>query len=158
MRKKSAFIKISSVWCFLKSTRPVYYKLNLNFDIKLQSKPFFFKKHIFAFFTKTPLIERQLFWKTAKLLLIKLHIYRQKLFNVISAWSEIMSLKGDQLGILLSVYLGNSRDVNKRSQSLALWTWYQRNSPSILYISASLGMSTSVFKALPGKLDIKTLA
>ena len=31
----------------------------------------------------------------------------------------------------------------------------KRHSPSILYISASLGMSTSVLKALPGKLDIK---
>ena len=32
-----------------------------------------------------------------------------------------------------------------------------RHSPSIIYISASLAMSTSVLKALPGKLDIKTL-
>ena len=31
----------------------------------------------------------------------------------------------------------------------------KRHSPSILYISASLTMSTSVLKALPGKLDIK---
>ena len=31
----------------------------------------------------------------------------------------------------------------------------KRHSPSILYILASLGMSTSVLKALPGKLDIK---
>ena len=31
----------------------------------------------------------------------------------------------------------------------------KRNSPSILYISASLAMSKSVLKALPGKLDIK---
>ena len=31
----------------------------------------------------------------------------------------------------------------------------KRHSPSILYISASLAMSTSVLKALPGKLDIK---
>ena len=30
----------------------------------------------------------------------------------------------------------------------------RRHSPSILYISASLVMSTSVLKALPGKLDI----
>ena len=29
------------------------------------------------------------------------------------------------------------------------------HSPSILYISASLAMSTCVLKALPGKLDIK---
>ena len=31
----------------------------------------------------------------------------------------------------------------------------KRHSPSILYISASLVMSTSVLKALPGKLEIK---
>ena len=31
----------------------------------------------------------------------------------------------------------------------------KRHSPSILYISASLAMSTRVLKALPGKLDIK---
>ena len=31
----------------------------------------------------------------------------------------------------------------------------KRHSPSILYISASLAMSTSVFKALPGQLVIK---
>ena len=31
----------------------------------------------------------------------------------------------------------------------------KRQSPSILYISASLTMSTSILKALPGKLDIK---
>ena len=31
----------------------------------------------------------------------------------------------------------------------------KRHSPSILYISASLAMSTSVLEALPGKLDIK---
>ena len=31
----------------------------------------------------------------------------------------------------------------------------KRHSPSIIYISASLAMSTNVLKALPGKLDIK---
>ena len=31
----------------------------------------------------------------------------------------------------------------------------KRHSPSILYISTSLAMSTSVLKALPGKFDIK---
>ena len=31
----------------------------------------------------------------------------------------------------------------------------KRHSPSTLYILASLAMSTSVLKALPGKLDIK---
>ena len=34
----------------------------------------------------------------------------------------------------------------------------KRLSPSILYISASLAMSTSVLKALPGKPDIKRLS
>ena len=31
----------------------------------------------------------------------------------------------------------------------------KRHSPSVLYISANLAMSTSVLKTLPGKLDIK---
>ena len=31
----------------------------------------------------------------------------------------------------------------------------KRHAPSILYVSASLTMSTSILKALPGKLDIK---
>ena len=31
----------------------------------------------------------------------------------------------------------------------------KRHSPSILYITVSLPMSTSVFEALPGRLDIK---
>ena len=31
----------------------------------------------------------------------------------------------------------------------------KRHSPSVLYLSASLAMSTSVLKALPGKLDFK---
>ena len=30
MRKKIRLVKIFSLWCFLKTTRPVYYQLNLN--------------------------------------------------------------------------------------------------------------------------------
>ena len=47
------------------------------------------------------------------------------------------------------------RDVNKRSQRLPGKLDIKRHSPSILYISASLSMSTSVLEALPGKVDIK---
>ena len=55
MRKKYILVKISNVWCFLKSTRPVYYQFNLialKFDIRLHSKPFSSKIHIFAFLMK----------------------------------------------------------------------------------------------------------
>ena len=48
-RKKSTLVKIPSVWCFLKSTRPAYYQLNLN-DVKIQSKSFFFSKSMFLQF------------------------------------------------------------------------------------------------------------
>ena len=58
--KKSTVVKISSVWC---STRPVYHQLHLNL-IKTSLKTIFLKKnHIFAFLTKKPWIERQLFLK-----------------------------------------------------------------------------------------------
>ena len=77
----------------------------IKFDIKLHSNHFSSKKHTFAFWTKKTWIERQLFWKTAKLLPIKPHISKQKKSNVISALSEIMNLKSDQLEILLSVQL-----------------------------------------------------
>ena len=49
--------------------------------------------------------------------------------------------------------LGKPRNVNM--QALPGKLDIKRHSPSILYISASLAMSTSVLKALPGKLDIK---
>ena len=53
--------------------------------------------------------------------------------------------------------LGKPRDVNKRSQILpGKLDIKTHHAPSILYISASLAMSTSVLKALPGKLYIKT--
>ena len=44
--------------------------------------------------------------------------------------------------------LGKPRDVNKRSQSLPGKLDIKRHSPSTLYRSASLAMSTSVLKAL----------
>ena len=58
----------------------MYLNLIENFNKNLF---FFVKKHIFAFLTKKPWIERQLFWKTAKLLPIKLHIYGQKFISVL---------------------------------------------------------------------------
>ena len=53
---------------------------------------------------------------------------------------------------------GKPYDVNKHShisKPCLLKLDIKRHSPNILYISASLAMSTSVLKALPGKLDIK---
>ena len=58
MRKKSTLIKISSVWCFLKLDRPVYYRrfLNLiNATLLIIYSP---KKSIFAFLPKKLRIER----------------------------------------------------------------------------------------------------
>ena len=54
------------------------------------------------------------------------------------------SLPGSALRMLVES-LGKPRDVNKHSQSLEC----------LLNRSASLAMSTSILKALPGKLDIK---
>ena len=48
--------------------------------------------------------------------------------------------------------LGKPRDVNK---ALPGKLDIKRHSPSIVYISASLAISTSVLEAMPGKLDIK---
>ena len=84
MRKKSILVKILSVWCFLKSTRPVYYQLHLNLyktSIKHFLQKCIQKMHIYAFLTKKTWIGRHIFLKTANLLPIKLHIYRQKLIS-----------------------------------------------------------------------------
>ena len=93
MRKKSTLVKIPSGWCFLKSTRPVYYQLHLHL-IKTSLKTIFLKKnHIFAFLTKKTWIERQFFFSERTL---NCTYIGKNHFNVISARSEIMSLKGDQ--------------------------------------------------------------
>ena len=52
-------------------------------------------------------------------------------------------------------YLGKPRDVNNVLKTLPGKLDIKRHSPSILYVSASLEMSTITLKALPGKLDIK---
>ena len=59
--KKSTLAKISSVWCFLKSTRPVYYQLYLNLikTIKTSLKTIFLQKIIFLHFNPKPVD-----WKT----------------------------------------------------------------------------------------------
>ena len=49
MRKKSTLVKITSVWCCLKSTRPVFYQLHLNL-IKTSLKTIFLKEIIFLHF------------------------------------------------------------------------------------------------------------
>ena len=52
MCKKSTLVKISSVWCFFKLTRPVYYQLHLNM-IKTSLKTIFLlKKSYFCIFNK----------------------------------------------------------------------------------------------------------
>ena len=79
-----------------------------------------------------------------------------KLINrILGSRLLISSLPGSALKTHVES-LGKPRDVNKRSHlALPGKLDIKRHSPSILYISASLAMSTSVLKALPGKLDIK---
>ena len=48
---------------------------------------------------------------------MKRHIFRQNNFNFISFWSEIMSLKSDQLELGFSIY-GKTLNVND------LGTWF----------------------------------
>ena len=80
MRKKSTLVTIPSVWCFLKSTGPVYYQLLLNL-IKTSLKIIFLQKksNFLHFQPKNRGLKDNFFWKTAKRLPIKLHIYRQKI-------------------------------------------------------------------------------
>ena len=52
MRKKSILVKISSVWCFLMSTRPVYYQLHLNLILYFTKNHFSSKMLIFCIFNK----------------------------------------------------------------------------------------------------------
>ena len=66
----------------------------------------------------------------------------------------ISSLLGSALRTLVESR-GKPRAVKKHPKVLPGKLDIKRNSPSILYISASLVMSTSVLKALFGKLDIK---
>ena len=66
----------------------------------------------------------------------------------------ISSLSGSVLRTNVEL-LSKPHDVNKRSGSLACKLDIKRHSPSILYISASLAMSTSVLKALPVNLISK---
>ena len=66
MRKKSTLVEISSVWCFLKSTRPVYYQMNLNWKLNFNQNHFSSKKPIFLFSNENPWIERQLFGKKTR--------------------------------------------------------------------------------------------
>ena len=101
MRKESTISKISIVWCFCKSDRPVCNRLNVNFIKHTLKTIFFFKKSIFAFkifevkenCSKTPLNVCPL-----KCTYIgKIH------FSFSSVWSEIMSFKSDRLEIGLSI-------------------------------------------------------
>ena len=57
MRKQSTLIKISSVWCFLKSARLVYYNMHLNL-IKNKLETIFLKKKIdFCILTKKKTVD-----------------------------------------------------------------------------------------------------
>ena len=69
-------------------------------------------------------------------------------------------LKSTLPGLALKTHvesLGKPRDVNKCPQSVAWSTDINNPTHSILYISASLAMSTSVIRALPDKLISKDI-
>ena len=96
MHKNPIISKISIVWCFFKSDRPVYNHLNVNF-IKTALKTIFFslQRSIFAFLTQKTLKYNK---KGSKTLLnvcpLKSTYIGKNRFNFISVWSE-MSLKSD---------------------------------------------------------------
>ena len=104
MRKKSTLVKISSVWCFwsrldqfITNSTWIWYKLH--------SKPFFFKKSFFCIFNQKTVDWQTTFSKRPlNVCPLNCTYIGKNHLNVISTWSEIMSLKGDQLEILLSVY------------------------------------------------------
>ena len=105
MRKKSTLIKISSVWCLLKLDRPVYYHRFLNLINTTLDSIFFFKKVEFCILLKKLRIERNIYQNTAKHLPIKTQTYRLKIVSIlIELDQKKMSLKSDQLEILLGVY------------------------------------------------------
>ena len=51
-------------------------------------KTIFFKKAYFCIFNQKTWIERQLFWKTAEYLPIKMHIFRQKFVSMLLALGQ----------------------------------------------------------------------
>ena len=68
MGKTSTFVTISSLCCYFEVGETRLLPTEIKYDIKLHSNHFSSKKRIFACLTKKKTwIERQLFWKTAKL-------------------------------------------------------------------------------------------
>ena len=106
MRKNSTLVNPFKCFVFFAVDYVILLPTELKFDIKLQSKPFFFsKKHIFAFLTKHRGLKDNFSEKPLSFCQLNCtFICKKKKINVISASSEIMSLKSDQLEILFSVY------------------------------------------------------
>ena len=77
----------------------------IKFDIKLHSNHFSSKKHIFAFLTKKRRLRDNFSGRPLNFCPLNRTYLSKKYSNVISAWSKIMSLKSDQLKILLNVQL-----------------------------------------------------
>ena len=77
----------------------------LEFDIKLHTNRFSLKKHFFAFLTKKRGLRDNFSRRLLNFCPLNRTYLSKKNSNIISAWSEIMSLKSDQLEILLSVQL-----------------------------------------------------
>ena len=107
MHKTSTLVTISSLCCYFEVGKSRLLPTEIKFDIKLHSNHFSSKKDIFAFLTTKKNADWGDNFSGRRLNFCPLNrTYLSKNnSNVISAWSEIMSLKSDQLEILLSVQL-----------------------------------------------------
>ena len=99
MRKKPTISKNSIVLVFFKSDRPVCNHIYVNFMKTSLRTIFSLKKSRFCILNPKNFEFKKTVQNTAKRLPIKIHIYRQKSFQFyfISIWTEITSLKSDQL-------------------------------------------------------------
>ena len=106
MRKTSTFVTILSLCCYFEVGLTRLLPTEIKFDILLHSNHFSSKKHVFAFLTKEKRGLRDNFsGRPLNFCQLNSKYLSKNNSNVISAWSEIMSLKSDQLEILLSVQL-----------------------------------------------------
>ena len=120
MRKKSTLIKISIVLCFLKSARPVYYYLHL-YSIKLHSKPFFLPKSQFLHFNPKNCGLKDNFSEVMpNFYPLKCTTLCKNSFRYYLCLERKMSLKSDQLEILLGVFSYSIRKKTGRGSSVFL--------------------------------------
>ena len=107
MCKTSTFVTISSLCCYFEVGLTRLLRSEIKFDIKLYSNHFYFKKAYFCLFNKKKQrgLRDNFSGRPLNFCPLNRTYLSKNNSNVISAWSEIMSLKSDQLEILLSVQL-----------------------------------------------------